>query len=193
MKKWIFVALVCAFSASSCDVVRQVGSSFNMVNCKYEFHSITGMSLAGINVSEGLSLTNIARATSLLAGNASSIPLNMTINLDVTNPNASAALLSGMQYILSIDGIEFTTGSLAKQFNVPAGATNVLPLAIGFDIATLMAGDTRDAVSSAVMNLIGIGDRKSSVSLRIRPSFLVNNLTVTSPVFIPVEFSFGGR
>ena len=187
------MALVCAFSASSCDVVRQVGSSFNMVNCKYEFHSITGMSLAGINVSEGLSLTNIARATSLLAGNASSIPLNMTINLDVTNPNASAALLSGMQYILSIDGIEFTTGSLAKQFNVPAGATNVLPLAIGFDIATLMAGDTRDAVSSAVMNLIGIGDRKSSVSLRIRPSFLVNNLTVTSPVFIPVEFSFGGR
>jgi LEA14-like dessication related protein len=193
MRKLLLVALVCAFSASSCDVMKQVGGSLNMVNCTYEFNSITGLSLAGINVSEGLSLPNIARATSLLTGNTSSIPLNMTINIDVKNPNATAALLSGMQYVLSIDGVEFTTGSIARQFNVPPGQTGVLPLTVGFDLAGLLAGETRDAVSGAVMNLIGIGDRKSNVSLRIRPSFLVGNYTVTSPVFIPIDFSFGGR
>lgn len=190
MKKLIFAALVCAFTATSCDVVKQVGSSYNMVNCKYEYNSISGVSLAGINTPEGLSLTNIAKVTSLLSGNTSSIPLNMTVNLDVTNPNLSTALMNGMQYVLSVDGVEFTTGSLDKQFSVPAGGTNVLPLAIGLDVAKLMTGETKNAATNVVKNLFGIGDRKSTVTLNIRPSFLVNGYTVTSPVYIPIEFSF---
>lgn len=193
MKKLIFAALACALTATSCDVVKQVGSSYNMVNCKYEYNSISNLSMAGINVSEGLSLTNVAKVTSLLAGNTSSIPLYMTVNLDVTNPNLSTALMNGMQYALSVDGVEFTTGSLVNQFSVPAGETNVLPLVIGFDVAKLMTGETKNAATNAVKNLIGIGDKKSTVTLNIRPSFLVNGYTVTSPVYIPVEFAFGGK
>lgn len=193
MKKWIFLTLLCTFGIlSSCDVMKQVGSSYNMVNCKYDYKSITNLSVAGIDAAQGLSILNIAKVTSILTGNSSSIPLNMTLNLNVTNPNPTEALLNGVQYLLSIDGIEFTSGSISQQFSVPAGQTNVLPLAIGFDLARLMTGDSKDAAVNAVKNFIGIGNTKSAVKLQIKPSFLVNGYTVASPVYIPVEFSFGG-
>lgn len=193
MKKLIFLVFVCAFAATtSCDVVKQVGSSYNMVNCKYAFNSVTNLTVAGIDAAEGLSLANVAKVTALLTGNTSSIPLNMTLNLDVTNPNLTEALLNGVQYLLSIDGIEFTSGSITQRFSVQPGETNVLPLAIGFDAARLLTGESKNAAIDAVKNVLGIGSKKSNVVLQIRPSFLVNNYTVTSPVYIPIEFSFGG-
>ncbi len=186
-------ALLCALAVMSCDVVKQASQTYNMVNCKYAYNSIAGLSVGGVNVSKGLSLVGAAQLTTLLAGNTSSIPVNMTLNLDVTNPNISEAMLNGMQYILAVDGVEFTSGSLSQNFSVQAGATNTLPLAIGFDATKLMTGSTKDAASRAIKNFIGIGSEKSSVSLKIRPSFIINNQTVASPVYIPVEFSFGGK
>lgn len=194
MRKLILAISVLWLAMPSCDVMKQVGSSYNMVNCKYDYRSISGLSVAGIDVAQGLSLTNIARVTSLLSGGVpSSIPMNMTVNLDVSNPNQTDAMLSGMQYILAIDGVEFTTGRVSQAFNVAAGGTGVLPLRMGFDVAGLLSGQTKDAAANALKNFIGMGSEKSTVSLKIKPSFLVNNITVTSPVYIPVDFSFGGK
>ncbi|NDV64721.1 hypothetical protein D0T60_05635 [Bacteroides sp. 224] len=163
------------------------------MNCDYKYNSISNLDLAGIRVSEGLSLTNITKATSLLSGNAASIPLNFTLNLNVNNPNQSAAFLSGLDYILSIDGIQFTTGSLSQALNVPANGNSILPLGIGFDLATLLKGESKDAASGIIKNFLGIGSQKSNVSFQIRPSFAIGGVSIPSPIYIPIEFSFGGK
>lgn len=191
----IRMLLVCAvsfFTFVSCDVAQQAQSAYNMVNCNYEYKSISGLSFAGMNLSNGLSLTNALQAASLLSGNSSSLPVQLTLNLDVTNPNKSVAALSGMQYVLSIDDVEFTTGSLSQSLNINAGKTETLPLSIGFDLASLLGGESKDAVTNIAKNFLGIGDAKSNVTLQVRPSFNVNGYTVTSPVYIPISFSFGG-
>jgi LEA14-like dessication related protein len=156
--------------------------------------------VAGINVSQGLSLLDAPRIISLMSGNAASIPVVCTVNLDVQNPNATDAILSGMDYTLAIDGIDFTSGTMSQQLSVAPGGTGVLPVVMAFDVATLLRGESRDAVMGVVRNLAGLGGlgavssgEQSKVTLNIRPSFNVAGSRVSSPVFIPVSFSFGGR
>ncbi len=189
----LFICVFAAISITSCDVAKQAQGAYNMVNCKYDYQSMGNFSVAGINVSKGITLLDAPKVVSLLTGNLASVPVGMTVNLGVNNPNQTEAMLNGMDYILSIDGIDFTSGALEQQLSVPAGATGTLPLAMNFDIATLLKGETRDAVASVVKNLVGIGSDASKVTLNIRPSFMVAGYKVTSPVYIPVNFSFGGK
>ncbi len=195
----IVVAMSIISATTSCDVLKQVAGTYNMVNCKYDFRSLTGVSVAGINVSQ-LSLLDAPKILNLLSGNAASIPVGCTVNLDVNNPNTTDAILNGMDYMLAIDGVDFTSGSLAHNLSIAPGGTGNLPLAMAFDVATLLKGESRNAVMGVVRNLVGLSglsatgsDQPSKVTLNIRPSFNVAGNKVTSPVFIPVSFSFGGQ
>lgn len=192
IRNFLFLLTV-ILSFAGCDVAKQVGGAYNLTQCKYDFKSISGLQLAGMDLSRGVSAMQLLQITPILTGQASSIPLNFTVNLDVTNPNQTAAMLHGMQYILSIDNVQFTSGSVNQSLNIASGQSQVLPLSIGLDLATLLTGETKDAVTNIVKNFIGINNQKSQVSLQIRPTFLIGNQTISSPVYIPVQFSFGGK
>lgn len=175
-----------------CDASKSLSGAYNMINCNYNYRSISGLTISGMNLSNGVSLTQIPRITSILTGSATSIPLDFTLNLDVNNPNQSAALFNGMSYILSIDGVQFTTGMVNQTMNIAAGQTQNLPLTIGVDLATLMKNESKDAVTNIAKNFLGIGSKKSEVNLQIKPTFMIGNVPVQSPIYIPVKFSFGG-
>lgn len=194
MKKRI-LALCMLFSVLvSCDSIQQgLSSTYNMINCEYNYRSISGLTVSGMNLSNGLSVTSIPKITSILSGTATSIPLNFTLNMDVKNPNQSAAAFNGMQYILSIDGIQFTSGSVNQSMNIASGETKTLPITIGVDLATLMKNNSKDAVVDIAKNFIGIGTKESKVSLQIKPTFMIGTTAVASPVYIPINFSFGGK
>ena len=192
-KRNFLIIMLSTVLLSSCDIAQQLASTYNMVNCKYDYNSVSNVVVSGMDLSKGVQLAYIPKITTLLMGKQSSVPIDLIVNLDVSNPNTSEALMNGMQYILSIDGIQFTTGSLNNKLNIAPGGKQVLPLNIGFDLATLLKGDSADAVSGIVKNFLGIGSKKSEVSLQIKPSFMVGSRAVASPVYIPVKFSFGGN
>ncbi|MDR0384659.1 MAG: LEA type 2 family protein [Prevotellaceae bacterium] len=187
----IFSLLILA--VQGCDVARQISGAYNMINCKYEYNSVSALTLSGMDLSKGVSASNIPGLLSLLAGKGSTVPLNFTVNLDVTNPNQSEALLHGMSYILNIDNVQFATGSMNRSLNIPPGNKKVLPLNIGVDLAALLSGNSRDAVVNIVKNFIGIGSRKTNVSLQIKPTFMIGGQPVTQSSYIPVNFTFGGK
>lgn len=186
------VALLLSLSFSGCDVARQLGGAVNMVQCQYDFQSVSNLSLGGVNLSQGVSLAALPAVASLLTGQAATLPLNFDLNLNVTNPNATEALLNGLQYVLTIDEVQFTTGSIDRALNIPAGQNAVMPMSMGVDLKTLMTGESKDAIVAIVKNFVGMGNTKSNVSLQIKPTFLIGGYPVTSPVYIPVNFSFGG-
>lgn len=194
MKKRILALLAIAVTFISCESLQQgVSSTYNMINCEYTYKSISGLSVSGMNLSNGISLTNIPKITSILTGNATSIPLNFTLNLNVKNPNQSAAMLNNLQYIVNIDDIQFTTGMLNQALNIGGGQSQNLPLNIGLDLATLMKTHSKDAVIDIAKNFIGIGSKPSNIKIQLKPTFMIGNVPVTSPMYIPVEFSFGGK
>ena len=146
-----------------------------------------------MNLSNGISPTYVPKLLAVLGGTASSIPMNFTLNLDVKNPNATVAALNGLQYIISIDDVQFTTGQVNQALNIAGGASQTLPLNIGVDLATLMSGNSKTAVQNIAKNFIGIGSDKSNVTVQIKPTFMVGGRAITSPMYIPVSFTFGGK
>lgn len=194
MKKTIIglVAFFTLFFLAGCGGSGLSGM-YNIARCEYKYNSISNLSLSGINLSNGISPLQAPRILAVLAGGTSSIPMNFTLNLDVKNPNATTAALSGLQYIINIDNIQFTTGQVKQNMNIASGATQRLPLQIGFDLGTLMQRESKSAVQNITKNFIGIGSDKSNVSVQIKPTFVVGGQSITSPIYFPVNFSFGGK
>lgn len=194
MKKRIMALLLLLTVLTGCDSLQKgLTSSYNMINCKYSYQSISNLSVSGMNLSNGLSLTSVPKITSILTGTATSIPLDFVLNLSVNNPNQSEAMLQGLQYIINIDDIQFTTGTINKALQIGAGQTQTLPLTIAVDLATLMKSHSKDAIVGIAKNFIGVGENKSNVTVQLKPTFMIGTVPVTSPVYIPVTFSFGGK
>ncbi|MDR0543097.1 MAG: hypothetical protein LBH19_12920 [Dysgonamonadaceae bacterium] len=192
MKKIIVLIGILAVT-SSCDVAQQLLGTYQITQCKYDFNSISGLTLAGINLQNDNRLTslnplNLAALTSAFSSKGGSLPLNFTLNLDVTNPGVQTALLNGLGYILEIDGHEMTTGSLQKQLQIDGGQKIVLPIQMAFDLKKVLTGESLEAIKNLAFNFAGIGSGSSDVTVKLKPSFMVGNQTLVSPVYIPVSF-----
>lgn len=194
--------IICLFSIVlvlfSCDVAKQAaGSAYSLTQCEYQYSSISGLNLAGVNLQNvnSLSSLNPLSAAGLLSAFSSggSLPLQFTLNLNVKNPGTYAAALSGLQYILEIDGIQMTEGAVNNQFSVPAGGNSILPVMMSFDLRKAMSGQSADAVKNLAYNFAGLGSSASKVTLKLRPSMMIGGQSIISPVYIPVSFSYGGK
>lgn len=196
MKKIVSIisALALIAGMSGCDTVRQVAGAYNFVNCEYDYNSISNLAVSGISLTEGkIGAGQILQLTSLLTGNAASIPLSMTVNVDITNPNLTEAMMEGLQYILSVDGLEFTRGQLEKPLSIPAGGKDTLPVNISVDLKQLLTGDAANTTVNAIKNIAGIGDQASKVTVQLKPSFKFGSTPWTAPSYIPVSFNLGGK
>ena len=112
-KLFLWICIACfSLLPGGCDVMKQVGGAYNMSQCKYTYRSISNLNIAGMDLSKGVSIAHIPRITSLLTGAVQSVPLNLTLNINVENPNTTAAMLQGLQYIMSIDNVNFTSGTI---------------------------------------------------------------------------------
>ena len=191
MKKTQIIAFLCGASLllAGCDVLKQAGGVLAMTQCSYAYNSVSNLSIAGIDLSKQLSATDLLKVTPLLTGKITSLPMKLTVGVDVTNPNATEALLEGLQYILSVDGVQFTTGEVKNPVSVPASSTGLMPLNLSFDLATLLSGPSKDATLNIVKNLMGIGNAKSKVKFEIKPSFKIGTQMMTAPRYIPLEFT----
>ena len=193
MKKIISgILLSIMLMLSGCTALQSgLSNAYNLANCDYKYNSVSDITISGINVSKGLSPLMIPKLLSILSVNASSIPMNLTMNLDVKNPNSGTAAFQALSYIISIDDIQFTTGNFRQPFSVGAGETKMLPMTIGFDIAGLMKSNSRPAIENIAKNIIGLGDKSSKVTVQLKPSFKVGDQTFTSPIYIPLSFNLG--
>ena len=191
MKKILILVML---MLSGCNILQTgLSNAYNLANCDYKYRSISNLTISDINLSQGLTPLMIPRVLSILSGNASSIPLNFTLNIDVNNPNSGAAAFQSLLYIISIDDVRFTSGNFSQPFQVESGETKVLPMGIGVDVKELMNNNSKSAVENILKNFLGLSDTSSKVTVQLKPSFKVGEQIFTSPLYIPVNFTFGGK
>jgi Late embryogenesis abundant protein. len=191
--KRFYLAIIASFLfITSCDVVKNAAEVYNLTQCEYKFNSISNLNLAGVQI-QGSSLNPIALVGLTAAFSQNSIPLQFTLNLDVKNPNNQPASLNKMYYILEIDNKEMTTGDIDASMQIGTGQTANVPINIAFDLKNAMKGETGDAVKNMAFNFVGLGDRPTNVTIKLRPTLAVGERTLTSPVYIPVSFTYGGK
>lgn len=181
----------------SCDVVQQIGGAYNLSQCKYNYNSIDNVQIAGVNLgkTKSVSVLQIASLTTILSGGAlQNIPFSMVLNLDVENPNEkAAAFLNGMDYMIELNDMEFTSGKLDVPVRIEPGETTVVPLSIGVDLMNLMNRYSKDKVASEMSRFLGISPGQTKVTVKLWPKVLIGNKPIKSPAHIPVTFLFGKK
>ena len=191
MKQILYLILITAMIGfSGCSGLKE---TYNLKNCDYDFHSITNLTIADIDLSKGLTPLMVPVVLSILAGNATSIPMHFTINIDVENPNEGAASFEKLEYIIYIDNIRITDGLVTQPFYVEGGNSKVLSVDIDIDIMDLVKENTRPATENAIKNFLGISDTPSKVNVQLKPSFKVGKQTFAAPSYVSVNFTYNGK
>lgn len=193
----MFLILSAALLLNACSVLNQITGAYNFSQCEYSYNSLTGIQLAGMNLgnASSISLSNLATIATVLSGkNLQTIPFNMTLNLNVKNPNAQdAAFLNAMDYAININDMDFASGKLDVPLRVEAGQTQVLPLSIGVDLKNLMNRYSQDRVAKELGSFLGINSGETKVTVKLWPTITVANTAIKSPAAIPIVFNFGGK
>jgi LEA14-like dessication related protein len=196
MKKSIII-LSTILLMYSCDVVKQIGGAYNLMQCKYDYKSIDNIQIAGIGLGKGksVSILEIASLTTILSGGSlQNIPFSMVLNLDVENPNEKdAAYLNGMDYMIELNDMEFSSGKMDVPVRIEPGKSAVIPLSIGVDLKNLMNRYSKDKVSSEMSRFLGISPGQTKVTVKLWPKVLIGDVPIKSPAHIPVTFLFGKK
>ncbi|MCX6230213.1 MAG: hypothetical protein NTZ33_01600 [Bacteroidetes bacterium] len=195
MNKIKLTILILVVSLSACDVLKEASSLYNFTKCDFRLKSSDNISLAGVNVQKAQKISDLnffdaAKITAAIASNK--LPLELTLNVEVRNPNNKAAVMNGMEWILLIDDIEMTSGRIDQRIEVlPNNQTAMMPVTIGCDLRKVLTGKSAEAVTNFGLNLAGEGNRPSRIALKAKPSILIGNTTVPYPDYITIRTEFG--
>ena len=186
-----------ALLLNGCDVVNRIGGAYQLSQSEYKYHSLADIQLAGINLgnASSISVSNLASIATILASGSSrqNIPFSMTLNMDVTNPNSSAAFLDALDYAILLNDMEFVEGKMDVPIRIEPGQTNVVSIPVSLDLKNLINRYSQDRVTSEMSSFLGITSKETSVTVKLWPKLTVGNTQIKVPAAIPVVFNFGGR
>lgn len=189
--------VLAAVMLTGCDIMNKIGGAYQLSQSEYRYNSLSNIQLAGINLgnASAISLSNLASISTVLAGNSTmqNIPFSMTLNMDVTNPNSSAAFLDALDYSIMINELEFAEGKMDIPIRILPGETTVVPIPISIDLKNLMNRYSQDRVANEMSGFLGITPNETTVTVKLWPKLTVGNTLIKVPAAIPVVFNFGGR
>ncbi len=196
MKK-VFSILIVAVLFTGCDIMNRIGGAYQLSQSEYRYHSLNNIQLAGINLgnASSISVSNLASIATVLAGGSirQTIPFSMTLNMDVTNPNSSAAFLDALDYAILINEMEFVEGKMDVPIRIDPGQTSMVSIPVSLDLKSLMNRYSQDRVTNEMSAFLGITSNQTSVTVKLWPKLTVGNSLIKVPAAIPVVFNFGGK
>ena len=189
LKKTLIILFV-TMGLASCDVLNQVAQMANLVNCTFDFNSVNQIPMLGINLSKGMSKTDL-NATQLLsladAIMRKQLPVSFNVNVDVKNPNSIAAAMTKMDYILTLNGKQVVSTTMNNGINVPANSSSVVSIPITTDLFQLFSGESADAIVNLAFKLAGASSNPVNVGLKVKPYISINGQQLAYPDFISMN------
>ncbi len=189
LKKTLIILFV-TMGLASCDVLNQVAQMANLVNCTFDFNSVNQIQMLGVNLSKGMSKTDL-NATQLLsladAIMRKQLPVTFNVNVDVKNPNSIAAAMTKMDYILTLNGKQVVSTTMNNGINVPANSSSVVSIPITTDLFQLFSGESADAIVNLAFKLAGASSNPVNVGLKVKPYINIGNQQLAYPDFISMN------
>jgi LEA14-like dessication related protein len=180
--KVLIICSVLFLSFFSCNTLSQLAA---FKNCNYELVNLSNTTVAGISLAGLQNVNNLNAAsllkitTAILSGN---LPLNATVNVKATNPNAKMAQVEKLEWAIDLNNSNILTGNVNQRISVPAnGGHTVIPFNFQIDVMKLVKkGETNDNVISLVNNVLRTGEGSSTVSIRIKPTVSVGGKNIST-------------
>jgi len=188
------IVLVSVLFLGSCATLQELAT---FSKCEFRMHSLQDLTAAGVNISgrNSISQLKITDAAKLMAaGKTGSLPVSFVLNVEVKNPNSRTAALNKTDYIIYLDGKEMVSGSSSQRIEIPGNnQTALLPLEIHFDLLKMMDQSTLNSVLNLLFNLAGASTVPSQVTLKLKPSITLGNITIPYPGYLNVTKEFGAE
>jgi hypothetical protein len=187
-----FFAILLALAG--CSVVQQGQQMAAFAKCEFRIQSVTDLKLAGVNVQDIKSMSDLhlMDAQQLLrsaAGNT--LPLNFTLTVEARNPNSTVAGMNQLAWILFIDDIQMTTGSVNQPVTIPGNnGTAVIPVKMNVDLKQVLKGKSVDAIINFGLNLAGVGHTPTRFTIKLKPTIMIGKTAIVYPGYITVKTEF---
>lgn len=188
--KRTFIILFVALGLSSCNLLTQVAQMANFANCTFDFNSINHIQMLGVNLSKGMTKDDLNATQLLNLANAlmkRELPVTFNVNLDVENPNAIAAAMSKMDYIVSLNGKQVISTTMNNSINVPAKSKNTITIPVTTDLFQLFSGESADAILNMAFKLAGASSDPVKLGLQVKPYITINNQQLAYPNYITIN------
>jgi len=177
---------------SRCAVNNQISQAKTLGDCRYTLASADSIYLAGIDVRQLRDASDLnplkypRLATGLLVRN---VPLDVRLNLDVTNPTGRPAGINQFEYKILLTGQELFNGFINQRIEVLPGGTVRVPFKLTTNAYQLITDpNTRDAFTQLVQNLSGATNTKpSKLTIRLKPTLDLFGGQVNYPGYITIE------
>ena len=189
IKKTLIILFV-TMGLASCEVLTQLAQMANFANCKFNFNSVDQIQMLGVNLSKGMSKTDLNAMQLLSLANAISnrqLPVTFNVNLDVNNPNTIAAAMTKMDYILSLNGKQVISTTMNNAVNVPANSSSTVTIPITTDLFQLFSGETKDAILNLAFKLAGAKSDPVNLGVKVKPYIKINNQSMAYPDYITID------
>lgn len=174
--------LLALIGISACSTISNISNSLtSLQNMQFKISGLTGMKLAGVDVSKISSPTKLGVADALALTNAfsrKSLPTTFTLNVDAKNPNNGTAgarstplKLNGFDWRLLIDDKQTVSGDLERPIEIPGTtAATTIPLAVSMDMYQFFADRGYDGIVNLALALGGVNGSTSKVKLDAKPT-----------------------
>lgn len=189
VKKTLIILFV-ALGLSSCEVLNQVAQMATFANCKFNFNSVDHIQMLGVNLSKGMSKSDLNATQLLSLANAlmnKKLPVTFNVNVDVNNPNAIAASMAKMDYIVSLNGKEVISTTMNQSVSVGANSNSVVSIPITTDLFQLFSGESADAIVNLAFKLAGASSEPVNVGLKVKPYISINGQQLAYPDYITMN------
>ena len=175
---------------ASCDVMTQIAQMTNLAKCNFSFDSVNQIQMLGVNLSKGMTKTDLNTIQLLSLADAISnrrLPVTFNVNVKVDNPNSIAASMTKMDYILSLNGKQVVSTTMNNGINVPANSSGVVSIPVTTDLFQLFSGESADAIVSLAFKLAGASSEPVNVGLKVKPYININNQPLAYPDYITMN------
>lgn len=187
----LILAAAVLMAVAGCKSLRELK---NLSNCQFRIGTVKGINLAGVNIQtvrrfSDLNLKDAAKVgTALASGN---LPLGMTINLEVKNPNKALAAMNRLEWVAMIDEYEILNGIVNDRVEVqPNGGVATIPLAVSTNLRSVVKTLGKTEILDFGMGLTDQSDRPSRVAVKLKPTIMVGKHPLTYPGWITVKREF---
>ncbi len=196
MSKLKRILAICflAIGLTSCDTLTQIynqaAEMVNLKNCTFDINNINNIQMLGVNLSKGMSKSDLNLAQLAKLTNAivqKTLPVTFNVNLNVKNPNSIAASMSKMDYIVSLNGKQVISSSLNKKLSVGANSTGTFSIPISTDLFQLFSNSTTDAIINLAFKLAGASSDPVDLGVQVKPYITVNNQSLAYPEYISLS------
>jgi hypothetical protein len=190
---FVVLALLPLLFLMNCGVSRQISEAKALGDCRYRLVSADSVFLSGYDIRQFRSVNDLnpikypRLAAALLTRN---VPLDLRVNLGITNPTNRNAAISQLEYRVLIKNTEIFQGFLNQRIEVPVGGQQtVVPIRLNANAYKLLTdAATRDAFAELVQNLAGNANTKPTrLTIKIKPTLALGNKAVNYPGYITID------